>query len=92
VKIRDLVIDETQILSEPAPWEGTRVIAGLMARDANDATSAKIGITFVERGTGKDRKVVLGPRGAAAVPVEHGHQGVPPKRPVKRTIDRYRVG
>jgi hypothetical protein len=90
--ITGLKFHEKAVLDNPQVWEGVRTLAGLIARDANNETSAKIGITFVDQGSGSDRRVLIAPTGAAAIPLEFGHQGVPAKRPVKKTIDRYRVG
>lgn len=84
-------------LNERAPLEDNRVwnqvldIGRQIAREANRNTSAPIGIMAHFEGRGADRKVVIGPRGAAAVPLEFGTARLPARRFVKRALDKFRV-
>lgn len=73
-------------------WDAVKKIAIGILRDANNNTSAEIGITYNDVGEGGNRVIRIGPRGAAAIPVEFGTATVQARRPVKRAIDRFREG
>lgn len=90
MSLKGLTIDQDKIFGNEELWQSARTLAGQIARDANDATSARVGITVEDKGSGRSRRILIGPRGAAAIPVEFGHRGVPGKRFFKRTIDRLR--
>lgn len=71
-------------------WDGVKKIAGKIARQANTNTTAPIGITYNDIGSGRNRVIRLGPRGAAAIAVEFGTAVLQARRPVKRAIDKMR--
>lgn len=76
------------VYDDPAIMAAVRALAGAIAKDANQ-TSAAIGITWrdLPDGTG----VRIGPRGAAALPLEIGTARAPARRYLKRALDRRRV-
>lgn len=76
--------------NDPKVWANLERIAGRICYDANQ-TSAKIGITYRTLGTGTDKRVLIGPRGKAAIPVEYGTYFMAGKGYVKRALDRARV-
>lgn len=88
--LRNLHLDTDKILETESVWDGTKKLAAEISTDANNATQAPAGFTYNDLGSGRDRVIRLGARGAAAYPVEFGHQGVAAKRPMKKTLSRYR--
>lgn len=84
--ISGLTVREEAVLEDEMVWDGVAQVAASISRMAND-TSAKIGITFNRIGD----VIRIGPRGAAAIPVEFGSVNSPAKRYVKRALDAHRV-
>lgn len=76
------------VLDDEDAWKGVTEIAGEIARRAN-RTSAKIGISYDR--LDEPKVVRIGPRGAAAIPVEYGTVDTPAKRYVKKAIDSMRI-
>lgn len=72
-------------------WRAILGIGRQIAEAANGNTSAPIQVRahFIDRGA--DRRVRIGPRGAAAIAVEFGTAKTPAHRPVKRALDRFRI-
>mgnify|MGYP001080072025 CR=1 FL=1 len=94
-QLEDLFVDRMLIDTIPA----TEVLASEIAGIANRMTSAPVGITTE---TVRDDRVVptedrlatyvlIGPTGAAGLPVEIGTRHLNARRYFKRTIDRLRV-
>ena len=86
-RITGLTLDVHTIVTERGVQRAVERKAGEICVDANQ-TSAKIGITW--RRT-SETTVLIGPRGAAAIPVEYGTARTPARRPVKRALDRHRL-
>lgn len=82
--------DRAALFHDEDVWEGVKDLAGRISYRANQATSAEVGITYNDVGSGESRRILIGPRGAAAIPVEFGTSKVPAKRYFKRTIDGMR--
>lgn len=72
---------------DPKVDAALRQFAGEVAREAN-RTSAPIGITYRRTEPGVVR---IGPRGAAALPLEVGTSRIPARRYVKNALDRRRL-
>lgn len=72
---------------DPDVLEHVREVAGAVAGEAN-ITSAPIGITYRDL---PDGGVRIGPRGAAALPLEIGTRKIPARRYVKRALDNRRI-
>lgn len=72
-------------------WRAILALGRKIADEANGNTTAPIQVRahFVDRGP--DRRVRIGPRGAAAIAVEFGTAMFPARRPVKRALDRFRI-
>ena len=80
-------------LPDEAPesaWADAKEVAGRICAAANRNTSAKVGITYRDTERDGRRVIVIGPRGAAAYPVEFGKKGLRPRRQAKRAIDQAR--
>lgn len=82
-----ITVNEDAPLQDEQAWEAVAQVAASISRQANQ-TSAKIGITFNR----VDDAIRIGPRGAAAIPVEFGSRYTPAKRYVKRALDAHRTG
>jgi len=79
-------VNEDAPAEDPKVWESVRALAKVMVVEANQ-TSAKIGITYRQY----DDHVLITSRGAPAVALEVGTATQPPKRYVKRVLDRHRI-
>ena len=82
-------VNERRMLDDAFP--AVEGVAFEIAGVANRATSAPVGITTEVHGEGKGRHVLIGPTGAAGLPVEIGTWALPAKRYFKSTIDRIRI-
>lgn len=81
-------LDTDAILDSPQVLRATKQLAGDLAAETN-RTSAEVGITYRVQ---EDRRTVrVGPRGAAALPLEVGTRRIPARRTFKRALDRRRI-
>lgn len=71
-------------------WDACKEKAGEISRLANRNTSAPVGITYRDLRSGGKRVIRVGPRGAAAIPVELGTRRLRARKPVKRALDQVR--
>jgi hypothetical protein len=81
-----VTVNENAPLEDEQAWEATAAVAASICATANQ-TSAHIGITYNRIGD----KILIGPRGAPAIPVEYGTYRTPAKRYVKRALDAHRI-
>ena len=79
-------LDEDAPLRDPEVWKSIQKIARDIVIEANE-TDAKIGIVYRRH----DDHVLITSRGAPAVALEVGTATQPPKRYVKRVLDRRRI-
>lgn len=74
-------------VQDPGVRRALEELATDIVVDANRATDAPVGITWNWMGD----VIRVGPRGAAAYPVEFGTSRIPARRMVKAALDRRRI-
>ena len=83
-----VTLDVPAILGSEGVQKAIEDAATSIIKQANRNTTAPIGITWRRV---DDETVRIGPRGAAAIPVEWAPRHVPARRPVKRALDAHEV-
>lgn len=83
-----VTLDVPAILSDEGVQKAVEDVARSISKQANRNSTAPIGITYRRI---DDETVRIGPRGAAAVPIEYGTKDFPARRPVKRALDAHEV-
>jgi hypothetical protein len=88
MKITGVRLKESAILSSESVQRGLEDLAGSIAKQANSNSDAPIGIGWFRP---DEKRVRIGPRGAAAIVVEFGGRSHQARRPVKRALDAHEI-